>query len=208
MNYDSFADGRIDPDRERKRLADVYGRMAEGELEHLAKEAGELTPLAREALRAEIERRELSISLQDAPAGGAEPVWRRPVTIRLYRDLPDALVAKSILDSAGIRSFLADENLVRMDWFLSNAIGCVKLWVNEEDARALLGAEIPSELAVEGQGEYKHPRCPRCQSFDISFEELDKRKAYAGFFIRLPIPWKRRRWKCNSCGNEWQAAYD
>ena len=47
--------------------------------------------------------------------------------------LPEALLAKSILDSAGIESFLGDQNIIRMDWFLSNALGGVKLRVREED---------------------------------------------------------------------------
>jgi transposase-like protein len=104
---------------------------------------------------------------------------------------------------------LADENLVRLDWFWSNAIGGIKLWVNEEDAEAaasLLDAEIPEEFAVEGVGEFKQPRCPRCHSLDVIFEELNKRPTYAGLFFGLPIPWKRRRWKCNACGNESQDA--
>jgi len=40
-----------------------------------------------------------------------------PVTIARYSSVPEALLAKSILDSAGIESFLGDKNLVRLDWF-------------------------------------------------------------------------------------------
>jgi len=56
--------------------------------------------------------------------------------------LPEALLARSILESAGIECFLGDQNIIRMDWFLSNALGGVKLRVREEDvaeADALLG---------------------------------------------------------------------
>jgi Putative prokaryotic signal transducing protein len=56
------------------------------------------------------------------------------VIVGRYLFLPDAQVAKSILDSAGIESFLADENVVRMDWFYSNAVGGIKLLVRHEDA--------------------------------------------------------------------------
>ena len=78
----------------------------------------EATPARREA-------KETSTSKREAP---------RPVMIGRYRDSPEALVAKSILDSAGIESFLTDENLVRMDWFYSNLVGGIKLMVREEDA--------------------------------------------------------------------------
>lgn len=43
------------------------------------------------------------------------------VTLEHFRDMPEALSAKGKLESAGIDSVLADGNLVRMDWLLSNA---------------------------------------------------------------------------------------
>ena len=49
------------------------------------------------------------------------------VTLWRYRDLPEALVAKSKLDSADLWCFLADVNMVYLDWFMSNAIGGVRL---------------------------------------------------------------------------------
>jgi hypothetical protein len=59
----------------------------------------------------------------------------------------EAWLAKSVLDSAGIECFLFDENVVRIDWFLSNAIGGIKLRVREEDvaaAAALLDSDCGS----------------------------------------------------------------
>jgi len=43
------------------------------------------------------------------------------VTVRQFRDLPEALLARDSLVSAGIEAELADDNMVRMDWFISNA---------------------------------------------------------------------------------------
>jgi len=108
--------------------------MADGELEKLAGDAGSLSDVACEVLRAEVSKRKLEITLQEAPAEEEE----RPkiVILRTFMNVQEALFAKSVLDSAGIESFLADENLVRLDWFLSNAVGGVKLWVKEEDAKA------------------------------------------------------------------------
>lgn len=129
--------GQIDEQRERRRLAELYASLEEGELEAIAGDADSLTPVAREALRAEMlgrgmeaaaprrQAKETSTSKRGAP---------RPVMIGRYRDSPEALVAKSMLDSAGIESFLTDENLVRMDWFYSNLVGGIKLMVREEDA--------------------------------------------------------------------------
>jgi len=48
------------------------------------------------------------------------------VTLQHFRDVPEALLAKGKLESAGIACALADGNLVRMDWLLSNAIGGIR----------------------------------------------------------------------------------
>jgi len=48
--------------------------------------------------------------------------------------MPGAFVAKSILDAAGIECYLQDDNVVRMDWLWSNAMGGIKLIVREKDA--------------------------------------------------------------------------
>ena len=126
--------------------------------------------------------------------------------LRRYRDLPEAVVVKSILDSAGIECLLGDENMVRLDWFWSNLLGGVKLWVKQQDidqAGNLIDQSSPEDFNVEGVGEFKQPRCPNCKSFDISFEELNKPVAFVSAYLGLPIPLKRRGWKCHRCGHSW-----
>ncbi|MBS1841458.1 MAG: DUF2007 domain-containing protein [Acidobacteria bacterium] len=69
-----------------------------------------------------------------------------------FRDLPEAFVAKSILDSAGVDCFLADENTIRMDWLWSNLLGGFKLMVRPEDleeAKKLLEPSAGSEAQAE-----------------------------------------------------------
>jgi len=121
-------------EKERWRLAQLYGRMSEGEVERLAADAGSLSDAAKWALKLDLARRGLSTQLaESAPAPEARE-HSKIVNLRKYMTLPEALLAKSILDSAGIESFLGDQNIIRMDWFLSNALGGVKLRVREEDA--------------------------------------------------------------------------
>ena len=128
------------------------------------------------------------------------------VTIRRFRDLPEALLAKGSLESSGIPCTLVDDNMVRLDWFISNLIGGVKLQVSSEDAvvaNEILDQPILEHFEVEGTGEYQQPKCPYCQSLDVNFEELNKPIAYASAFIGLPLPVHRPAWKCHNCGREW-----
>jgi len=131
------------------------------------------------------------------------------VMLRRYRDLPEAAIVKTILDAERIDCVLSDENLVRMDWFWSNLLGGVKLWVRKQDvdqAQDLIDQNPIGKFEVEGVGEFAQPQCPRCQSIDISFRELNKRVAFITACLGLPIPLRRRGWKCHSCGYSWQHA--
>ena len=203
MSYlDAFANDR----RERRRLADNYAGMTDGELQRLARSAESLTELAWDALEDEMDRRHLESPEEPAPEQRQEIEVRELVTIRQFRDLPEALLAKGSLESAGIECFLADENLVRLDWFISNFIGGIKLNVraaDAENAQKLLDEPILEGLYVQGIGLYEQPRCPQCQSLDVNFQELDRPIAYMSAFLRVPMPVQRPAWRCHSCDAEW-----
>jgi hypothetical protein len=205
----------------------------DGELEKVSGQAYELTDLAREVLKAEIRRRGLSVELveiapvvmkKEPPAMPGDPSppelpteshtpysgeleLRNWVTIRKFRDLPEALLAKGSLESAGIEAVLTDDNMVRMDWFWSNLMGGVKLHVGSEDAEAannILDQPIPDGFSVAGVGEYKQPRCPKCQSLDVNFQELDRPVAFVSAYFNVPIPLRRRAWRWHSCYAQWE----
>jgi Putative prokaryotic signal transducing protein len=225
----------IDPEQERRRLAEFYAYQMDGELEKVAGQAYDLTDVARDALRAEMARRGLTAALvEHAPAapvvsvssasasapqpGDAPPETPRAdfsptdtdqqgmVTIRQFRDLPEALFAKGSLDSAGIECVLLDGNMVRLDWFISNLLGGVKLQVRPEDAAVaeeILSQPIPENFDVPGVGEYEQPRCPKCQSLDVNFQEVTP-AAYLSAAVSVPYPFRRRAWRCRSCDAEWE----
>lgn len=66
-------------------------------------------------------------------SGAEQDRGDRPVVLRRYRNMPAALVEKSILDASGIECVLLDDKLMRMDW-LGNAKDWIKLLVREKDA--------------------------------------------------------------------------
>jgi hypothetical protein len=206
-------ESHFDEQRERRRLAANYAGMTDGELQKLAKSAESLTDLAWDALEDEFDRRHLEFSDDEFPgdesSGGDRQRMevRELVTVRKFRDLPEALLAKGSLESAGIECFLADENLVRLDWFISNFIGGIKLNVrpvDEIDARKLLDEPILDGLYVQGIGLYEQPRCPKCQSLDVNFQELDRPIAYMSAFLHVPMPVQRTGWRCHGCDAQWE----
>ncbi len=196
----------IDPEQEKQRLAKFYSGQLDEELERVAREAYELSDPAREALRGELSRRGLDIKLgEKLPTDEID--LREMVTIRRFRDLPEALLAKGSLDSAGIECVLVNENLVRLDWFWSNMMGGVMLQVDPDDvevANDILSQPIPDKFEAEGTGEYAQPQCPNCGSLDVSFQELNKPVAYVTAYLGVPVPVRRRAWRCHSCNVEWE----
>lgn len=203
---------QINWNRERERLRALYARMSDGELQEIADDADSLTDMARAVLRAEMLRRGLEAppEKKTQPERPARPV-PKPVIVGRYRDLSSASVAKSILDSAGLESFLVDDGMIRLDWLYSNALGGIKLLVRDQDeaaARELLEAQIPEKFEVEGVGEYEQPKCPNCGSLDVSFNELDRRIAHTGLLISLPIPAVKPGWNCHVCGHTWDSAQE
>jgi len=199
---------RIDWEKERARLQGLYAAMSDGELQEVADDADSLTPVARTALGAEMLRRGMEAPPESAMTQEAERRTPKPVIVGRYRDLSTASIAKSILDSAGMESFLADDSVIRLDWLYSNAMGGIKLLVRDEDAaaaRELLGAQIPEKFEVEGVGEYEQPKCPNCSSLDVSFEELDREIAHPGLLLGIPIPAVKHGWNCHACGHAWDS---
>jgi hypothetical protein len=141
---------QINHQKEQERLAALYASKSDAELAELALDQKNLTEDALSVLESEFLRRGLEFERQNlAPVADAEDV--KLLALRRFRDLPGALVAKGLLDSAGIKCFLSDENTVRMDWLWSNALGGVRLWVREDDlteSAALLGHDFSSESEI------------------------------------------------------------
>jgi putative signal transducing protein len=176
------------PEQERVRVAGVYSAMSDEELGQIADSGDELSTIAQEAFQTEVAKRGLKITI--APPRGEDVFeFNETVTLRQFRDLPEALLAKGSLESAGIQAYLVDDNMIRMDWFISNLLGGIKLKVRAEDAEAaseILNQPIPAMLEVEGVGNFEQPKCPRCQSLDVTYMEY------------------MHGWTCSACGNEWK----
>jgi len=189
------------------RFAERYRSMSDGELLKIAREPWALSDPAWEALEDELEHRNLEVPEPEAVPQISSLEKRNLVMLRRFRDIPEALLAKGKLEAMGVECVLADENMVRMDWFLSNMLGGVKLMIDAEEftqASKLLNEPMPEQLHVEGVGSYSQPRCPQCGSMDVAFGELDKKISYTTAWLGVPIPLSRDDWQCHACGHQWE----
>jgi XTP/dITP diphosphohydrolase len=130
------------------------------------------------------------------------------VTLWKFRDLPEALLAKGKLESSGIDAMLADDELIRMDWLYSNAVGGISLRVPAEDAAealAILQEPIPDSLDPGSQEPtYLQPRCPKCGSLNVTHEGLNRTLTFGTWLaFGFPIRVAADRWRCEDCGEEW-----
>jgi hypothetical protein len=188
-------------------FATYYRSLNEAELQHLAANWHTLVPEAQAALRSEFSRRDLDF-IEPPPVPDEDPVgYRDLVTLRQYRDLSEAIVARGVVESAGIFCVLKDENFVRLDWQMSNLIGGIRLQVPSDDAEAalaVLSQPIPESIAVAEEPEFSQPRCPRCNSVDVSWERQGRKAALISLYLfSLPLPRGGESWHCNACGIRW-----
>jgi hypothetical protein len=185
-------------------LAALYAQMSETELMELARSYDGLLEIAQVTLRAEFARRGLEPPLVEEPE---EPELRRLVTVRRYRDLAEVFVGRSLLESAGIRAWVADERLVQMDWFYSNLIGGMRLQVDESDeaaARQILAEAVPGTIAYGDPEAYVQPTCPKCGSAEITLGGTERgRSLVALYVLAIPVPPGEAAWHCEACGARW-----
>ncbi|MBN1291058.1 MAG: DUF2007 domain-containing protein [Candidatus Latescibacteria bacterium] len=129
------------------------------------------------------------------------------ITIGCFSQGIEAHLAKTRLESEGIECFIRDENTINVNWLYSNAIGGVKLQVRQSDsekAKKIFSHfdEIPSHNKTDSEAQQ---RCPKCNSIDIRYEKFARKPAFwSWILLGIPLPFVKRKWKCNTCGYSWK----
>jgi hypothetical protein len=186
-------------------LAGQYAQMSETELMELARSYDGLLEIAQRPLRAEFGRRGLEPPILEEP-----PDWelRRLKTVRRYRDLAEAYAGRSLLESAGISAWIADEHLVRLDWFYSNLVGGLRRQVDEADeatAREILELSVPPNIQYDAEEVFVQPTCPKCGSVEVTLGNgTESGVSLASLYVlAVPVPARNAAWHCDACGAEW-----
>lgn len=131
-----------------------------------------------------------------------------------YYDLTKAYLAKSILDEHEIFSFIENEHITTANPFLTNAVGGIRLMINEQDKEKvaeILKLDIEEEenttdVIEEKQiATEKETLCPKCNSTNNRKEDVSA-PAFVISILTLgfPIPFLKRKYHCFDCGHEWK----
>jgi len=175
----------------------TYESMSEGELLSVAAAYDSLVEPAQQAIRGEFARRHMEPPL--AQDDDSEQVTSESlVTIRRYPDIAQAMVPRSMLESAGLYCFLQDENFLRVDWGAGIALGGLRLQVRPEDvaqAEQLLGQPIPEAIEYADAEDYIQPHCPRCGSIKVTSPAI--------YELNSQMPRGKESWRCDVCGCRW-----
>ncbi len=123
------------------------------------------------------------------------PVWT-------YNDYVSAHIAMGRLEEDGFKCWLKDENTVTIDPILTNAVGGIKLMVEETEAQKAV------DILMQLQQEHKAKiTCPTCGSHNIEVVSTPRKasnwaSAVIGFlFTSFAMPVETVN-HCFDCGNE------
>ena len=123
----------------------------------------------------------------------------------------EAQIARTSLESAGIKTLVADEHTINMDWLYSNAMGGVRLLVKPEDvdeARQILETDFSSgvdeRFLVDENNETDVIYCRRFGSDQVyAFTEGESPAFLTFMLLGLPLVFYKHGFKCKDCGAFW-----
>ncbi|HVJ08565.1 MAG TPA: hypothetical protein VM554_09280 [Acidisarcina sp.] len=175
-----------------QQLVRHYSSMYDEELQTLAAQYDDLTEVAQQALREELQRRKM-----DLPQRRQEPSGEVPAAVPLevdmaadgnalvgnFRTVEEATIAYWALEIAGIASKVVTPQTPRLQLAPEDV----------ERAQQVLAQPISDEAmeqyeAARETGDFQSPECPRCGTPDPLLESAD------------PV----NEWFCESCGHQWK----
>ena len=121
------------------------------------------------------------------------------ITIATYSTSTDAYLARSLLESDGLRAAVLDEHLIGAYPLLSAGLGGIKLVVPPEQA------ERAGELLARVRVQTPVERCPECGADDVEVDSSGRRLAFlTTLLLMVPIGRARPLHTCADCGHEWR----
>ena len=134
------------------------------------------------------------------------------VTIATFTSPLEAHIVRGRLETERIETYVAHEHHIWANWFLSTALGGVKLQVKPEDAqraRDILRHEQAGDYMalvadVLDERPANRSACPVCASMDIvPTRRSGHRSLLIVWLTALPFPYSSIEMLCRNCGHSW-----
>lgn len=137
------------------------------------------------------------------------------ITIITFTYPHEAHLAKNMLEAQGVEVIIKDELTAQVNNFYSNAIGGVKLQVEDGNADIALqylkeAGYISEENADDDYEAEVFPKeygsvCPYCKSGEVTKKRMPGYVFVFSFLLLgLPLPFIKRRYYCFDCNREWK----
>ena len=115
----------------------------------------------------------------------------------------------ALLKEEGIYAFIRDENIVAIDPLYAQAVGGIKLVVNDIDyvrAMEIINTNGYENLKNEFPGEEIEElrTCKKCGSTNIFRRSSLLAGLFFLIFFFIPVAKKTSKYSCLDCGNEWE----
>lgn len=133
------------------------------------------------------------------------------VTITSYSEPIEAHIVKGRLEAEGITAFIANEYHISVAWFLSSALGGVKILVHKQDQnkaeniiKSLRDGEYEKDLEKE-INVIESNICPNCGSEDYlsKFSLPLLLLVWLSLGLAVIFPIRRNKHTCVECGCKW-----
>jgi DNA-directed RNA polymerase subunit M/transcription elongation factor TFIIS len=197
-------------DRKSQWLKENYAHMTEDELCAVAKDAYDLTEIAREALQAVITERGFTVRLNlERPALSPVDDDEGLINFKWPDNVEHAWRWMQILTAAGIRSFLGPDNVMHLEEFQGKFDGPVSLKVRDVDQDRAYAAvarawERADQARTKGDGNKEEPEeekayailCPKCHSTQVVLQGREPELKDPHFTAKF-------QWSCDACGHQW-----
>jgi Zn finger protein HypA/HybF involved in hydrogenase expression len=124
------------------------------------------------------------------------------IPVYIFDNYIEANIKMAMLKDAGIECWLKDEYTITMDPILTNAVGGIKLVVNENDADKAI--KYIKEIEAQNQDIYI---CTQCRSANVQLVSTPRKAinwftAIVSFFMGNYAITVEKAYHCFDCGNE------
>ena len=121
------------------------------------------------------------------------------ITVANCSKAEEAHLIRIRLEAGGVEAFVQDEFIVQMDWLYANAVGGIKVQINEADE------ERAKEILGEEPYDTEKRHCPHCGSDRVQLASFTRKAALLSVvLLGIPLLFRRSTFNCLDCKSHWK----